>query len=296
MLSDQGSPYVGRFARGWRRLPGRIPGQPQTRTRARSSIGTRRGARERPRCGHEVDRDGACLPQRLRGCRRGRARREDIVDEQDMCGDGDAFPCDERTSHRRSAVGGMPLCLRSGRDGSAKQPSHRKAERRAHAGRQDLGLVESSLSEAAARQGDPGDHVGRRRQVVERRDRTRQRGSDPPPAGELESVHRATCRSFEPEGRAGSIEHRRRAVATRRHRRRPGAAAARTPRRDQRHELIATPGTEGPRPDTAARTPMGEDHLQRLCQHRPTLSRVPDTTTPRAVAPRRDRRRPSTPR
>ena len=39
MLSDQGSPYVGRFARGWRRLPGMIPGQPQTRTRARSSIG-----------------------------------------------------------------------------------------------------------------------------------------------------------------------------------------------------------------------------------------------------------------
>src|SRR5688572_4683377 len=34
MLGDQGSPYVGRFARGWHRLPGLIPGQPQTRTGA----------------------------------------------------------------------------------------------------------------------------------------------------------------------------------------------------------------------------------------------------------------------
>src|SRR5207245_6156155 len=28
MLDDQRSSYVGRFARGWRRLPGRFPGQP----------------------------------------------------------------------------------------------------------------------------------------------------------------------------------------------------------------------------------------------------------------------------
>ncbi len=56
MLSDQRSPYVGRFARGWHRLPGIIPGQPQTRTRARPSIGTRprdaggTPARRRRRC------------------------------------------------------------------------------------------------------------------------------------------------------------------------------------------------------------------------------------------------------
>ena len=46
MLGDQGSPYVGRFARGWHRLPGLIPGQPQTRTGARPSIGTPHGRRE----------------------------------------------------------------------------------------------------------------------------------------------------------------------------------------------------------------------------------------------------------
>jgi hypothetical protein len=39
MLTDQGSAYVGRFARGWHRLPGiRSPGQPQTRTRARGRV------------------------------------------------------------------------------------------------------------------------------------------------------------------------------------------------------------------------------------------------------------------
>ena len=32
MLSHQRWPYVGRFARGWHRLPGIVPGQPQTRT------------------------------------------------------------------------------------------------------------------------------------------------------------------------------------------------------------------------------------------------------------------------
>src|SRR3990170_992531 len=39
MLTDQGSAYVGRFARGWHRLPGNLsPGQPQTRTRAHRRV------------------------------------------------------------------------------------------------------------------------------------------------------------------------------------------------------------------------------------------------------------------
>src|SRR3990170_738031 len=39
MLTDQGSAYVGRFARGWHRLPRNLsPGQPQTRTRAHRRV------------------------------------------------------------------------------------------------------------------------------------------------------------------------------------------------------------------------------------------------------------------
>ena len=125
MLSDQGSPYVGRFARGWRRLPGSIPGQPQTRTRARSSIGTRGGARERPSGREQMHRDGASLAQRLRGCRSGRAGRQDVVDEQYVTGDGHAIARDERTPHRRATFRSVTLGLRSGGDRTAEQSADR---------------------------------------------------------------------------------------------------------------------------------------------------------------------------
>src|SRR5437867_1080470 len=118
MLSDQRSPYVGRFARGWHRLPGRFPGQPQTRTWAHRRIGTgtakpQRGHRvvERARCGDQMDPAGAGCGERL-GTRRGRRPGgEDVIDQQDSLGcRTDRF---EAPSHRLPALGAAAPSLRS---------------------------------------------------------------------------------------------------------------------------------------------------------------------------------------
>src|ERR1700693_5330143 len=89
MLSDKRSPYVGRSARGWRRLPGRFPGQPQTRTRARPSIGSHMPPGERPSGREKMDLLGPNTPKRLGAGSRGGPGREHVVNQQDP-GRGDA--------------------------------------------------------------------------------------------------------------------------------------------------------------------------------------------------------------
>jgi len=160
MLSDQGSPYVGRFARGWRRLPGMIPGQPQTRTRARSSIGRSPRAQERPGGGNEHDLRRAGLEQRLgaRGSRR--SRREHVVDEQHVRGHRNAIWNDERAPHGGSPLGSVALGLGAGRLHPPEKAPHRKAGLPANLDRQHLRLIEASLGLSAAGKRRPRHDVG----------------------------------------------------------------------------------------------------------------------------------------
>jgi hypothetical protein len=283
MLSDQGSPYVGRFARGWRRLPERIPGQPQTRTRARSSIGTRARPGECPRGNQQVHRDGASFSQCLRSRGGGGARREDVVNQEHVRRNHDPLAGAKSSPHGRTAFRRVALGLRSGGDGSPKQAACRQIQCPGNADGQNPRLVEAALSEAAAGQGYPRDNVGRRGQVVERGDRARQSRPDPAPAGELEPVHRSARRSLEPEGCAGAVQNFGRTIATCRPRLGPRPPALLAPRRDERLELGTTVGAERPRTRATARTPLGEDRLQGPGKHRPTLPGAGDTTARAAV-------------
>ena len=277
MLGDQGSPYVGRFARGWRRLPGVIPGQPQTRTRARSSIGSTARPRERPRGRQQVDRAGAGTPQCLGRGGSGGAGGEDVIDQQDVRRHGDPIAHRECPTHRRPTLCGVALSLRPGRDRAPKQPPDRKVELPAHAGGEGPGLIEPSLGQAAARQRNPRDQVGTRGQVLHGGDRRGQRGADPPPAGELQPMHRPASRPLEAERRSGAVEDRRRTVVAGPHRPGPRPAAPLAPRRRQRHQLITTIRAEGPWTRGAAGASLREDDIQRAGQHRRNLSRATDT-------------------
>src|SRR5919204_6253570 len=83
MLDDQGSPYVGRFACGWHRLPENLsPGNHRPERGSGASIARPESRPDRARGDEyrDVLRPGR---DELRGARRGGgARREDVVDQQ----------------------------------------------------------------------------------------------------------------------------------------------------------------------------------------------------------------------
>ena len=125
MLGDQRSPYVGRFARGWHRLPGFVPGQPQTRTGARPSIDmalrtarTTRSGRpvgERATGGEQVDLARSPLEERCSARRSRGARRQHIVDEKEASRRGATGDASERIGHRQHPFLAGPAGLGSGR-------------------------------------------------------------------------------------------------------------------------------------------------------------------------------------
>jgi hypothetical protein len=275
MLSDQGSPYVGRFARGWRRLPGEIPGQPQTRTRARSSISSSPRAQERPGPDDEHHLRRAGIEQRL-GARRGRgARCEHIVNEQHVRGHRGPIASYERAAHGRSTVGGISLGLRAGRSHTPQERPDRQTGVPRHLNRQHLRLVESSLGFPAAGERNPGHHVGAAR--GRRGHRSAERSPDTSHPAIFEVVDRLPGRPLESERRPRTSDDVGWAVTTAPHARagRWGATAV-APWGRQRDEVASAPVAEGPGARATARAPRGEDHVERALQHRPTISALCD--------------------
>src|SRR4029079_990855 len=140
MLNDQGSPYVGRFACDWHRLPGTIPGQPQTQTRARSSIARGYLARYRPSGRQQPDLPRALLAEDLRARGGGGARREDVVDQEDpRRGRPPGRP--ERAQHRGPPVDTAPTSLRALRVVPPEERLDRHAEVHADHERESPRLV-----------------------------------------------------------------------------------------------------------------------------------------------------------
>ena len=288
MLSDQRSPYVGRFARGWHRLPGRFPGQPQTRTWARRRIGTtppnpQRGHRvvERARRSDEMDPAGAGRCERL-GARRGRSPGgEDVVDEQD--------PLRRRTRrfeaspHRRPALGATAPSLRTRGSLAAEQSSDGDPGPVSEPHRQRASLVVAALREPPAGQGNPRDDLDRR-QIVARCDRRRERGRHVAPSGELEPVNSPSRRTVEEERRASRGHGGRRAVTTGRHRDAGRAPAPIAPGTRERDEGSAAARAEGPGPVAASRAPAWEHDVERPREHATTVPG--DADIARATRPR----------
>jgi hypothetical protein len=237
MLGDQWSPYVGRFARGWRRLPGRIPGQPQTRTRALSRIGTvdtlvQRG-RPRRQFGKGPSGDDQMHPagpgdaERLRARRRGCPGREDIVHEQDAGWRG--AERHEGPSHRASALRPATAGLGGGGDRAPKEWPGRDGKLAAQCDREGASLIVAPLGEAATSERHPGEHVGGR--WIGGGHRARQRRGHAFPPGELQPVDRGLRGTFVQERCPGARQRLRGTVRTTRDGDRTRSPAPRAPRR-----------------------------------------------------------------
>ncbi len=281
MLGDQGSPYVGRFARGWHRLPGLIPGQPQTRTGARPSIGaasgTARAARprrpvgERATGGEEVDLARPGLEERSRAGRSGRARRQHVIDEEQSRWrrlPGDAY---ERIGHRlQSLFAGSPR-LWSGRLRPPDEVGRGEIQLACERLREHASLVETPLGPPPARERHPRHRVGRRR--AEHRESRCERLPDPTPPGELQTMDRRPSGPAVGERGARRCDLRRGAVTASIHvlRRRPSASTA--PRWLQRDELPGTRLAERPRARAASRAGTREDDVDRSIEHLPVHRR-----------------------
>jgi hypothetical protein len=281
MLGDQGSPYVGRFARGWHRLPGVVPGQPQTRTRARTSIGRSTGAQERP-CSHQQRDARRSVGEQNLGARGGgRSRGEHVVDEEHMIGHDRAFAGDERSAHRRSACLSIPSGLRTGRDDPAKQPSHRKPGLPADSDREHPRLIEPPLGLPSPGQRHPCHDVGSRWNA--RRHRRAERPADTSHPSVLEVMDRGSSRSLERERRPGPRDLLGWTLGASGHLTVGGRGATScAPRRPQRMETTGASLTERPCGRAAPRAARREDDIERPGQHEPTIGPGCDTRSVRA--------------
>jgi hypothetical protein len=281
MLGDQGSPYVGRFARGWHRLPGVVPGQPQTRTRARSSIGRSTGAQERP-CSHQQRDARRSVGEQDLGARgSGRSGGEHVVDEQHMVGHGRAIASDERSAHRRSPRLRIPSGLRTGRDDPAQQPSHRKPGLPADGDREHPRLIESPLGLPSPGQRHPCRDVGSRWNA--RRHRRAERPADASHPSVLEAMDRGSSRPLERERRPGMRDLHGWTLAASGHLAIGGRGATScAPRGRQRVEATGASLTERPRGRAAPRAARRENDIERPGQHEPTIGLGCDTMSVRA--------------
>ena len=202
---------MGRFARGWRRLPGKIPGQPQTRLRARSSIATT-PSRERTCRGEHDDLVDPRTRERVRARRRRRSRRQDVVHQDDAARHAGG------TANRleRAAHGHPPLVTRtsrlgSGRHRSTREPEDRQAQPAAHGPRERPRLVVAAFGQPASCERHPGDRVGGRRTDGDHG--VGERGRHAPPTRELQPMDRGARGPGVQERRPGDAHRRRRAVA-----------------------------------------------------------------------------------
>src|SRR3954447_23440337 len=281
MLSHQRWPYVGRFARGWHRLPGRIPGQPQTRTRARLRIGSpcraaqrvpapRDGARRRDR----VDLHGAGLPQDIGRGRERRARGEDVVDEQDARRCGPART--ESPVHRHPPFGARTSRLGRRRDGTAELPSCGTPGAASDRDGQRARLIEPALRTSRARQRYPRDDIdiGDLPRADDRIGECRRHVAPP---RKLQPQHRAPCRTVVDERRSHRRQRRWRTVLTRRLRLVGRVATAFAPGRLDRTQPREALVAERPRARTAPGARAWEQGVEHPNDHRVTLPAATDT-------------------
>jgi hypothetical protein len=224
MLRDQRSRYVGRFARGWPRLPGERPpgnhrpGRGPRRGYAGSCTPRKRvrSAMEHTGCRDDVHVTGTRRDERVgtRGHRR--ARGEDVVDEQ-HAGRHRTSPHGERAVHRASALLTTTPCLRPRGHTPDQELRHRAIEPAAERDGQRARLVVAALGQPSACERDPRHDVGVR-QLVARRDRGGKGARHVTPPRELQPVHGSPGWTLVQEGCARARHRRGRAFAARRNR------------------------------------------------------------------------------
>jgi hypothetical protein len=227
------------------------------------------GSREHP---HRL---GTGLEQRGGARSSGGARGEHVVDEHDPARGALGL---EDPAHRLASRSPPAASLRSRVpeapdewDGWYTQPGGDRPRERP-------GLVVAARGEPLSGQRHPREGARRPRDVGPRlghrgpqciRD-----GAHPP---ELQPVDRATDRTVEPERRPRDRDRFGRTVPARGDGARCRRAASLTPRWREHDQLRTAREAERPRPRTAPRTSLGEQHVEQGGQHAPTLSRATDT-------------------
>ncbi len=279
MLSHQRWPYVGRFARGWHRLPGCIPGQPQTRTRAHPRIGGLRrpvqcSMRQGPGGCRSVHLEGSGLAKSRRARGKRGSRGQDVVDEQNPLGRPPNRP--ERPFESRAPFDARALCLRRRRDGPTKQPLHGQVDATSERDRQGSCLIETALGSPTTSERYPRHDVDRRWHAG-RSDGHAHRRGDITPTGELQSVNGTTGGTVVDERGSRGADRRRWTVGTRRHRRDRRRAASLTPRALQRSQGARALAAEWPRPRTTPRAGPWIHGIECAAKHAATLAAATDT-------------------
>ena len=271
MLDDQGSPYVGRFACGWHRLPENLsPGNHRPERGSGSSIARAEPRPDRPRRDQQAH-PGRAPADELGGAgRRGGPRREDVVDEEHVLarGPNQAEPASHGLTPVLTSASGLGA---AGIRNAFEEPDRGAPELARHHPGQGLGLVEPPAREPTLRERDPRHEVARAE--VGRAPRHlpgKPLGHAPPPT-ELQPVDRSPGGALEQERGSGSSDRIRRAVAARGDVLERRCAAALAPRRAQRDEGRPAGVTERRamgRATIAPRAPRGEQQVERPPQHR----------------------------
>ncbi len=297
MLGDQGSPYVGRFARGWHRLPGFVPGQPQTRTgapreyrHAFTAGASRRGPGGRSVEGaarrEHVDLARASLDERCGAGRDGGPCREDVVDQEEPARRRSMRDAREDTRHRPEPFVSGPARLwgRGGRP--ADVGGRRELEVACQRLREHASLIEAALGPPPGSERYPGHGVGRGRTDLGQSGC--ERLPDPSPSRELQAMDGLPRRSPIRERRADGCDRPRRAIGAPIDVRARRPAAATAPRRLQGNEGARTRLAEGPRARAAPGARPREQDVDRPSDrrvaHRRTLRRATDTPQGRGTS------------
>jgi hypothetical protein len=287
MLSDQRSPYVGRFACDWHRLPGEaLPGNHRPRPESQRIIATGRDrAPQRP--GGREYAHLAC-PRREEGSgavRRGGPGGDHVVHQDDPV--GRVRPRPKRPGERPAPfLAGTPG-LRPRLDSPRKQRSDWPPGQGGDRLGQRFGLVVAAGAFASSAQGDPRENGSlrrwpRRREVRQRLDHgwshRLRHGAQP---GELQPEQCPADRALVEERRPTPANRWWGAIRTcwSRHLGRPAAPAA-SGRRERDHPA---PTVSTPRRPAASATDAGagEQERQDASEHSPKLSAATDTLGPK---------------
>jgi hypothetical protein len=294
MLSNQWSPYVGRFACGWHRLPENVsPGNHRPRHEPDlsypCSVGARQSsapsgdrASEGSRRGHELDVRRPVRFEDLSASRGGRARGENVINQQHAVADGSATRPEGPGERGPPILAGAPSL--GGRIPRAhEQASYGQVQTRRERPRQQLRLIEAPPRSTTPRERNPGDHV-RIPAVCYLRHGPGQMGRHGMRADELHRFDGARDGPLVQEGCARSIDGNRRAVdaSVEGLIRRPPAPPA--PGWGDHADLLGTGSAERPRPSgVACGAPWRKERVQDL--HAATLRRGADTALSRSDEP-----------
>ncbi len=282
MLDDQRSPYVGRFARGWHRLPeSGSPGNHRPEREPRASIAPRSRGPNRPRRDQQGHVLRALGDERRRARGRGGSRREHVVDEEHVGGRGARGG--EAAEHRSAALLPRPPGLRARVRGRSRQePLEREVELTCNDDRERPGLVEAALGEPSLRERNPRDDAGRPGR--DERHRTPEPLGDAAHASELQPVDGGARRSIEQERRPSATHRLRWTAPARGNVARGRSSAALAPGRAERDELAAARVAEGPPPRRAASAAARVQDVEHPPEHRRTLPRATDSRAGSSVS------------